>query len=49
MTGEQRDVPHGSEKQRSDGHDGAQAHGLCEDHPQHVHLQHHEVLAAASP
>lgn len=36
-----------SEQQRSDGDDGAQAHGLGEDHPQHVHLQKQEVLPAA--
>lgn len=38
-----------SEQQRPDGDDGAEAHRLGEDHPQHVHPQQEQVLPAAGP
>lgn len=36
-------------QQRSDGDDGAQAHCLGEEHPQHVHLQQEKVPSGNSP
>lgn len=46
---EEEEVLPVSEQQRPDGDDGAEAHGLGEDHPQHVHPQQEEVLAATCP